>query len=75
MNYFERNMTECNQEKIKNDCACTYDCHRRGKCCECIQYHLSMNQLPGCAFAKISNDAERSYNRDFEYFAKLVLKK
>jgi len=32
-----------------------------------------MNELPGCVFAKISKDAERSYNRDFNYFAKLVL--
>ena len=68
-------MTECNQEEIKNRCSCTYDCSRRGKCCECIEYHLSMNQLPGCIFAKISKDAEKSYNRDFEYFAKLVLNK
>jgi hypothetical protein len=32
-----------------------------------------MNQLPGCAFAKISKQAEKAYNRDFEYFAKLSL--
>jgi hypothetical protein len=68
-------MTECNHEERKSNCTCTYDCHRRGKCCECLEYHLSMNQLPGCAFAKISKDAERSYNRDFNYFARLVLRK
>jgi hypothetical protein len=34
-----------------------------------------MNELPGCAFAKISEEAERTYNRDFKYFANLVLKK
>ncbi|MFX0042813.1 MAG: DUF6485 family protein [Candidatus Hodarchaeota archaeon] len=68
-------MSECNQEEIKNKCSCTYDCIRRGKCCECIEYHLSMNELPGCIFAKISKNAEKSYNRDFEYFAKLVLNK
>jgi hypothetical protein len=72
---FDRIMTECNLEELKNNCTCTYDCHRRGKCCDCVEYHLSMNQLPGCAFAKISKEAERSYNRDFEYFANLVLKK
>lgn len=65
-------MSDCNQESLSKDCACTYSCSRRGKCCECVKYHLDMNQLPGCAFAKISKDAERSYNRDFEYFAKLV---
>jgi hypothetical protein len=68
-------MTECTQEEIKNRCSCTYDCIRRGKCCECIEYHLSMNQLPGCIFAKISKNAEKTYNRGFEYFAKLVLNK
>ncbi|MFX1425722.1 MAG: DUF6485 family protein [Promethearchaeota archaeon] len=66
-------MIECNQYERKKVCACTYDCQRRGKCCECIEYHLSMNQLPGCAFARISKKAEKSYNRDFKYFAKLVL--
>ena len=67
-------MIECNQEELKKACACSYDCSRRSKCCECLENHLSMNQLPGCAFAKISKEAEKSYNRDFEYFAKLVLK-
>ncbi len=69
-------MTECNIDKLKKTCACTYSsCSRLGKCCECIEYHLKMNELPGCVFAKISKDAERSYNRSFEYFAKLVLGK
>ena len=66
-------MRECNQEQLKKSCACTYDCSRRGKCCECISYHLSMNQLPGCAFAKISKEAEASYDRSFENFAHLIL--
>lgn len=67
-------MTECNQEDLQSTCACTYSsCSRRGRCCECIDYHLSMNELPGCVFAKISKDAEKTYNRSFEYFAKLVL--
>jgi len=69
-------MPDCNQEQLEKDCACTYSsCSRRGRCCECVKYHLRNNELPGCAFAKISKDAERSYNRDFEYFAKLVLEK
>ncbi len=66
-------MTECGQEDRKKSCACTYSsCSRRGKCCECISYHLAMNQLPGCTFAKISEEAEKSYNRSFEYFASLI---
>jgi hypothetical protein len=67
-------MVECNQERLKENCGCTYiGCPRTGKCCECIEYHLKMNELPGCVFSKISKDAEKSYNRDFNYFAKLVL--
>ena len=69
-------MNECNQEEIRKACSCTYDtCSRLGKCCECIKYHLRMSELPGCAFAKISKEAESSYDRSFEYFANLVLKK
>ena len=64
----------CNQEKLKKICPCTFSCVRNGKCCECIDYHLLKNQLPGCAFAKISKQAESTGNRDFEHFAKLVLK-
>ncbi|MFX1414128.1 MAG: DUF6485 family protein [Promethearchaeota archaeon] len=67
-------MIECNYEKLNKSCPCTYtSCSRKGKCCECIEYHLKMEQLPGCVFAHISRDAERTYNRDFEYFAKLFL--
>ncbi|MGQ4875375.1 MAG: DUF6485 family protein [Promethearchaeia archaeon] len=66
---------ECNQKQLEKSCKCTYlGCSRRGKCCECINYHLGRNELPGCAFAKISEDAERTYNRSFEYFARIVLK-
>ncbi|MBD3215422.1 MAG: cytosolic protein [Candidatus Lokiarchaeota archaeon] len=67
-------MVKCNQDRLKSICACTYtSCSRRGRCCECIDYHLSMNELPGCVFAKISKDAEKTYNRSFKCFAKLVL--
>jgi hypothetical protein len=68
-------MIDCNQQELKKACTCTYDCSRRGKCCECLEYHISKNQLPGCAFAKLSKEAEKSYNRNFEYFAELVLKR
>ncbi|MBD3255118.1 MAG: cytosolic protein [Candidatus Lokiarchaeota archaeon] len=69
-------MTECNQSELEKNCACTYNsCKRRGKCCECLQYHLRNNELPGCVFAKISKEAERSYDRSFRYFANLVSKK
>ncbi|MBG0775792.1 MAG: cytosolic protein [Desulfovibrionaceae bacterium] len=61
---------ECRQERNLEHCNCTYSaCDKRGLCCECIRYHLAMRQLPGCAFPA---DAERTYDRSFEHFAKLV---
>jgi len=61
---------ECQQAKNKSACSCTYTaCSRRGLCCECLQYHLSQRELPGCCFPK---EAERTYDRSFEHFARLV---
>ncbi|MHA1805249.1 MAG: DUF6485 family protein [Promethearchaeota archaeon] len=68
-------MTECNQNQLKEQCGCSYSsCSRRGKCCECLQYHLAKNELPGCAFARISTEAERTYDRSFTHFARLINK-
>ena len=59
---------ECQKEQNLKFCTCTYaSCTRRGICCECIQYHLASRQLPGCCFPP---DAEKSYNRSFEAFAR-----
>ena len=56
----------CDNQK-KDTCGCTYSgCERRGKCCECLRYHLSMKQLPGCCFPP---EAEQSYDRSFRKFA------
>jgi hypothetical protein len=61
---------ECNQSKNKQHCACSYEpCSRKGACCECLQYHLRMRQLPACCF---SEEAERTYDRSFAHFARLV---
>ncbi|HPR64187.1 MAG TPA: DUF6485 family protein [Thermoanaerobaculia bacterium] len=61
---------ECKKEKSLSLCTCTYDpCSRKGICCDCIQYHLRSRQLPGCVF---SREAERTYDRSFEHFARLV---
>ena len=50
-------------------CACTYPgCPRKGKCCECLSYHLAREELPGCCFPA---DVERSYDRSFKRFAAL----
>lgn len=63
---------ECSKSRNLKTCKCTYEpCQRKGICCECISYHLSSRQLPACCFPK---DAERTYNRSFEFFAELVSK-
>ncbi len=57
--------------KKKNDdfCSCTYSgCSRHGICCECLQYHLANNEVPGCFFPA---DAEKTYNRSTSYFVSL----
>ena len=62
---------ECRKSSNARFCTCSYPgCEKRGLCCECLRYHLSMRQLPGCCFPK---DAEKTYNRSFEKFAQLVL--
>jgi hypothetical protein len=50
-------------------CACTYQgCPRHGKCCECLAYHLSNKQLPGCCFPP---DVEKTYDRSFAKFCEV----
>ena len=62
-------VSKCEQfnSNIKK-CNCTYEpCERKGKCCECLHYHLAMSQLPACAF---SDEAERTWDRSFQNFIK-----
>lgn len=57
---------ECSIEENKLNCSCSYsNCFRRGKCCQCISYHWSKKQLPGCFFPA---EAEKNYNRSLKYF-------
>ena len=59
---------DCKSKTNAADCTCTYPgCDARGLCCECIQYHLAMKQLPGCCFPR---EAEATYDRGFRNFAK-----
>ena len=61
---------ECKKPTNLEQCNCSYPgCSRQGVCCECLHYHLAMRQLPGCCFP---DDVERTYDRSFERFAKLV---
>lgn len=47
-------------------CNCTYaGCSKKGNCCECLQYHLAMKQLPACCFP---DDVEATYDRSFRKF-------
>ena len=61
---------ECNVKANKTQCNCTYEpCSRKGECCECISYHLEMQELPACAFPK---EIEHTYDRSFNRFADWV---
>jgi hypothetical protein len=61
---------ECKKTRNLDICTCSYGgCSRKGLCCECVRYHLKSRQLPGCFFPP---DAERTYDRSFEHFARLV---
>ena len=63
-------MTKCNIDKNMKKCNCSYEpCSRKGVCCDCLSYHLKSRQLPGCCFP---DDAERTYDRSFDHFARLV---
>lgn len=60
---------ECKQKENFKSCTCTAGCPNRGLCCECVAYHRSLNQIPGCFFPK---DAEKTYDRSVEYFIKVM---
>nr|WP_319492280.1 DUF6485 family protein [uncultured Desulfobacter sp.] len=61
---------ECKQTKNLKQCNCSYEpCSRKGLCCDCIQYHTKKRQLPACVFP---NDAEKTFDRSYEHFARLV---
>ena len=56
---------ECDINKNLENCTCTYSCEKKGKCCECVAYHKSRNEVPGCFF---SAEAEAKYDRSIEHF-------
>ena len=63
-------MPQCQTEANLEKCNCTYDpCPRKGNCCQCISYHMGNRELPACAFPA---DAERTFDRSFDHFARLV---
>jgi hypothetical protein len=57
---------ECRIDLNKKKCACTYEpCSRKGKCCECLEYHWKHNELPGCLFPPT---IEKTYDRSLKKF-------
>ena len=57
---------ECSIEANMANCNCTYEpCSRKGKCCECIQYHKRLGELPACLFPP---EVERTYDRSIDRF-------
>ncbi len=60
---------ECNIEANMVNCPCTYEpCSRKGKCCECLSYHLKADELPACAFPA---EVEKTYDRSFRQFVEV----
>jgi hypothetical protein len=66
----ETGWMECKKETNLARCNCSWSsCSRKGVCCDCIAYHLKSDELPACAFPP---EAERTYDRTFTHFARLV---
>ena len=62
-------MLECKIQENKLRCNCTYDpCDKKGKCCECINYHWQRKELPACFFP---DDVEKTFDRSIERFIKI----
>ncbi|MBN2169305.1 MAG: hypothetical protein JW738_08680 [Actinobacteria bacterium] len=61
---------ECqNLNKNLAACNCSYEpCSRKGNCCECLQYHKAMNEVPACLFP---DDVERTYDRSISKFIEI----
>lgn len=66
-------MIPCKIDENLKNCPCTYPgCGRKGKCCDCLQYHLDRRELPACCFPP---EAERSFDRSFSKFIEVYGKK
>ncbi len=61
---------DCKRNENLENCTCSsMGCSLRGVCCDCVSKHLAKRQLPGCFF---SAEAEKTFDRSFEHFARLV---
>jgi hypothetical protein len=52
----------------RDECPFTYPCERKGKCCECLEYHRPAGELPACYFPPA---VERTYDRTIARFVTL----
>jgi hypothetical protein len=63
---------DCNKETNLKGCNCSYEpCSRKGRCCDCLAYHRRSRELPACFFP--GQAEERSYDRSYEHFVRLVM--
>ncbi len=62
-------MKECQEAINLQKCNCTWEsCSRKGICCECIQYHWRMKELPACLFP---DEVEKTYDRSLRRFIEI----
>jgi len=62
-------MKECRLEENLKHCNCSYEpCDRKGLCCQCIRYHLRLNELPACCFP---DAAEKNWDRSIKHFIRI----
>ena len=61
---------DCRVVANKKLCNCTYEpCSRKGRCCECVEYHRLMAELPACYFSK---EQEATYDRSITAFYQML---
>ncbi len=60
---------ECKKESNLKFCNCTYQCSKKGVCCDCIAYHRRNGELPACYFPA---DIEHGYDRSVDNFIRIV---
>ena len=59
---------ECNKDRNRVNCNCSYPCGKKGVCCDCIASHRRAGELPACYFPR---DIEAGYDRSVENFVRI----